>query len=846
MKWWTAFRPREFWALIKAAAADWSADRASRLGAALAYYTTFSIVPLLVVIIGIIGLVFGQEAAQSAIMAQLTALVGEQSSAALKEMIQRAEHRSTGIISTLIAVVTLLVGASGVFGQLQDALNTVWGVEQKEGRGMWGFIKDNFLSVVTVIGTGFLLLVSLIVSTALAAFGKWFGGLLPLPESVLHVFNLVLSLVVVTGLFALIFKVLPKARVAWRDVWVGAALTAVLFTIGKFGIGLYLGKSNIGSTFGAAGSLVIVLVWVYYSALILLYGAEFTQAYAYRMGGHIEPTEDAQPRRVPTRNVERKAPTPAPEARQQGARAMHANRRWWTIAGVVIVVLLVGIVLAVYRTEAFLRGYIERLANEKLPDYQVTIGQLALHPLTLSVDLHDVNVRQRAHREPVLAAIPALTVDAAFLPLFKGTLDISVQCENPLFAATEEQIDSAMNSQKAQVKEESPAWQDTVRAMMPVRASLGISHGGVSYTPAATANALSIQDLEVVATDISNRAPEDTVYPSSLHVAAHLPEDARLGIDGHADFLAKPAPRLDAQLKIERLSLESLAPVVQHYNVYLRGGALDLDGKVRHIGASTTVNVDELLIEGAKVDYVHAAETKEKEERQAKKGAQKAKDVHRDPAIAVKMQHGKILHSEVGFANKAASPDYRVFVADMNVEMENFSNKPDEGLGTIKVTGKFMGNGPTVVQASFRPEKPNPDFDVRVRILKTKVESLNNLLRAYGRVDAKEGTFAFFSEMSVKNNHIDGYAKPFLQDVEMYDPEQDKDKALARKLYEAIISGVLDLFQSKQTDEVATKTDVSGPVENPKASTLQILEKLVQNAFFNAILPGFEEKRGTA
>jgi membrane protein len=286
-------KTKQFYSLLKAAAADWSRDRAPRLGAALAYYTVFSIVPLLIVIIGIIGLVFGQEAAQSAIMSQISAFMGEQSSAAIKDMISRADKPSTGLISTIIATVTLLTGAAGFFSQLKDALNTVWGVEPKAGRGIWGFLKDNLLSFVTLLGTAFLLLVSLVITTALAAFGKWFGSLLPLPEVVLETFNLALSFAVITGLFALIYKVLPDARIAWRDVWVGAALTSALFTIGKFAIGLYLGKSNVASSYGAAGSLVLVLVWVYYSAQILLYGAEFTQVYANWMGQRIHPTEEA-------------------------------------------------------------------------------------------------------------------------------------------------------------------------------------------------------------------------------------------------------------------------------------------------------------------------------------------------------------------------------------------------------------------------------------------------------------------------------------------------------------------------------------------------------------------------
>src|SRR5688572_12875390 len=287
-------KPRALWHLLKEAASDWSRDRAPRLGAALAYYTVFSIVPLLIVIIALIGLFFGEDAAQSAIMGQISSLVGEQSAGAIKDMIQRAEQPSTGLVATVVAVITLLFGASGVFGQLQDALNTVWGVEPKEGRGVWGFIKDRFLSFVAVVGTGFLLLVSLVLSSALAALGKWFSGVLPLPEVLLQALNFMVSFVVITGLFALIFKVLPDARVAWRDVWVGAALTAALFTIGKFAIGLYLGKSNVASAYGAAGSLVIVLVWVYYSAQILLYGAEFTQVYANRLGERIVPAPDAQ------------------------------------------------------------------------------------------------------------------------------------------------------------------------------------------------------------------------------------------------------------------------------------------------------------------------------------------------------------------------------------------------------------------------------------------------------------------------------------------------------------------------------------------------------------------------
>ena len=255
--------PGVMWDLMKQTAAQWGQDKVPRHGAALAYYTVFSIVPLLVIIIAMIGLVFGQEAAQSYILQQLESLLGEQSTAAIKDMIQRASQPSTGIVATLMALATLLFGASGLFGQLQDSLNSIWGVEPKE-RGIWGVIQDRFFSFLAVVGTGFLLLVSLVLSAALAALGKWFGGWLPGPEFVLQSLNALVSFGVITALFAMMFKTLPDARVAWRNVWIGASLTAFLFTIGKLSIGLYLGKSDVGSAYGAAGSLVILLVWVYY------------------------------------------------------------------------------------------------------------------------------------------------------------------------------------------------------------------------------------------------------------------------------------------------------------------------------------------------------------------------------------------------------------------------------------------------------------------------------------------------------------------------------------------------------------------------------------------------------
>lgn len=288
--------------LIKDAAGKWSDDRAPRLGASLAYYTVFSLGPLLFIAISVAGLVFGAEATQGALIQQFQRLLGDESAQAIQTMMQTAARTSSGVVGTVIAAGTLLLGASGVFGQLQDALNTVWGIAPKSDRGLIGLIKDRFISLLAVLGTGFLLLVSLVLTAGVAAVGDMLREFLPGQALVLQVVNLLVTFGLITLLFAMMFKLLPDATIAWSDVWIGGGVTAVLFMVGQFAIGLYLGKSNFSSTYGAAASLIIILAWVYYSAQILLFGAEFTAVYASRYGSRIVPTKGASAVGEPARS----------------------------------------------------------------------------------------------------------------------------------------------------------------------------------------------------------------------------------------------------------------------------------------------------------------------------------------------------------------------------------------------------------------------------------------------------------------------------------------------------------------------------------------------------------------
>jgi membrane protein len=276
--------PKEAYGLFRTAFTEFQSDRAQRLAAALAYYALFSIAPLLVIAVAIAGFAFGEEAARGEIVSQIRGVVGENGGKAIEEMVENAgKKEEQGVLATVFGLAALFFGASGVFAQLKDTMNTIWAVDPKKIRsGIMGLVFDRLLSFAMVLTVGFLLLVSLVISAGIAAIGQKLAGE---AETIMQIGNAVVSLGVITVLFALIFKYVPDAKIRWSDVWIGAAFTSALFVIGKFAIGLYLGKSSVASTYGAAASLIIIILWLYYSGLILFFGAEFTEVYARRHTG---------------------------------------------------------------------------------------------------------------------------------------------------------------------------------------------------------------------------------------------------------------------------------------------------------------------------------------------------------------------------------------------------------------------------------------------------------------------------------------------------------------------------------------------------------------------------------
>ncbi len=273
------------WSLLREAVDAWLNDYAASMGAALAFYTVFSIAPLLLIVISVAGLVFGEQAARGEILAQLATLVGTDSARTVESMLGSLNRPDAGLLGSAVGLVTLLIGATTVFAELQNAMDRIWRAPARPpGNGLWQLLRSRLLSLGMVLGIGFLLMVSLILSAALAALGKWWGPWFGEVAFVANAVDLGVGFLLITAMFAMIYKWIPRTHVDWRDVWIGAAMTSLLFTLGKSLIGLYLGRSGVASPFGAAASLVVLLLWVYYSAQIFLFGAEFTWVYARRHG----------------------------------------------------------------------------------------------------------------------------------------------------------------------------------------------------------------------------------------------------------------------------------------------------------------------------------------------------------------------------------------------------------------------------------------------------------------------------------------------------------------------------------------------------------------------------------
>lgn len=489
-----------------------------------------------------------------------------------------------------------------------------------------------------------------------------------------------------------------------------------------------------------------------------------------------------------------------------------------------------------------LRKSVEKKMNSDLKGYSVKLNGMHLQLIGLSVTLKDLSVIQNAHPKPAVAKFPYIRASIHWREILSGKIVAKFKIDRPEIYLNLQQLRTEAKS-KTPLKER--GWQDAVENIYPFKINmLTVTDGDVVYIDEDPKRPLHLSRINLRAENIRNIRSPDRVYPCPFYLETVIFGTGRGIVEGKANFLAKPFPGINADFKFEKVPLRYFKPVLTRVNLSIENGEFFVAGKVEYAPNVKKAHVKKLNIKNLEINYIHTAGTAAAEKERAIKGKKAAGKVSNKPGILLRLDQFSLTGSTIGMINKSVSPSYRVFFADTDVHITNLSNHFEEGPAEARIRGKFMGSGDTTAVAYFRPEKKWPDFDINLKIVDTKLASMNNLLRAYGNFDVQAGFFSFYTEMHIKNNVVSGYVKPLFREIKVYDRRSEKEKSAFQKAYKMLVGGIAKLLENRPRKEVATKADISGPVTSPEASTLQIIGQLIRNAFFKAILPGFEQEIG--
>jgi Domain of Unknown Function (DUF748) len=533
-----------------------------------------------------------------------------------------------------------------------------------------------------------------------------------------------------------------------------------------------------------------------------------------------------------------------PEETRKPHRPAHRRQphRWrraavWT-AGILAVVILLLIVVPPLASEPVRRS-MERRMNAALKGYTVHIERLRVRPLGLGVTLVNLSLRQNENPEPPVAVFPRLKATVQWRELLALRLVADFLLDRPVAYVNLSQLRQEA-SDETPVKQK--GWQQALEQIYPLKINLfRVRDGEITYVDEDPKRPLHITHLHLTANNIRNIHSKDRTYPSPVHAEAIVFGTGHAKVDGHADFLAEPFMGIHVLMNLERIPLDYFHPIIARSNLGIQNGVMHLSGEVEYAPRVRLAHLQDLTVRNMRLDYIHTAPTAAAERQRRQAVGQAAKEASRDPNTLLRVDHLALENCNIGLVNKAASPGYRVFLAPVTLQIENFSNGFASGPARVRLQGKFMGAGRASATATFRADAKGPDFDLKGQIEDTPMQTMNDLFRSYGKFDVVAGRFSFYTELKVAHGRIDGYVKPLFQDMKVYDKRQDAEKSVFRKLYEKLVGGVANLLENRRR-EVATQADISGPVENPRSSTWQVIGRLIQNAFFRAILPGFDEE----
>ena len=509
------------------------------------------------------------------------------------------------------------------------------------------------------------------------------------------------------------------------------------------------------------------------------------------------------------------------------------------------ILVLLAIALAYFIDEP-LRRQTEARINAALKGYTVRIGKLDFHPIGFSLDLEDVEIRQNANPEPAVAQIPNLTASVNWKALLFGRVVAYFAIDDPVLSIN---LTHSESEQRDPTKLHERGWQAALQAIYPLEINeFAITNGRLTYTDRGPYRPLEIRNLEFLAQNIRNIQSSEGEYPSEVYLSGAVFEKGRVELNGHADFLAEPHVAFRAKVNLDRIDLSYFRPVIERYQFSVRGGVVTTAGTLEYAAKKKILDVPELRVDGLAADYLHAKEKTGPTEELSKKTGRAIEKQSNNPGLEVRLDRVRIFGAEMGLINKASDPTYHLFVKDMRLEIDNLSNQGKDGVASARASGLFMGSGKARATAHFRPQGKSANFDLNVAIEDTDMKTMNKLFLATGNFDVKAGRFSLFSEIAVREGVVDGYVKPLFREVDVYDRKQDRKKGILRQAYEGILGGLSWLLENRPREEVATTTRISGRLSNPDTSNLEVLVGLIQNAFFQAILPGLEqnvdERRG--
>ncbi|MFZ3207475.1 MAG: DUF748 domain-containing protein [Geobacteraceae bacterium] len=518
------------------------------------------------------------------------------------------------------------------------------------------------------------------------------------------------------------------------------------------------------------------------------------------------------------------------------SRSLPKALRWGV--GIVVTLLLV-LFIASYFLDEPLRNSMENKMNSHLKGYSVRLPKLHFQLVGFSLTLKGLTVFQDTHPDPPIAYFPVLRASIAWHEILSGKLVAEFMLDRPEIRIDQRQLKSEAASPVTLKKQ---GWQQAVEAIYPLKINdLTIRDATINYIDEDPKKPLYLSRLNLKANNIRNVRLPDKVYPSSFHLEMAIFGTGRGVIDGKANFLAVPFPGINARLTLGKVPLDNFKPLVARTNLSLRNGLLSASGEIEYAPNIKKADIKEMTIQGMEINYIHTARTAAAEKRRAEMVVKAARKVGKSE-MDIRVNQARFSRCTVGLVNKAARNPYRVYIADADLTISNLSKNFSQGPAKAELHGKFMGNGASRMTAHFRPGRKNPDIDLDVKIEETQMTAINDLLRSYANFDVTAGTFSLYSELHIRDKAISGYVKPFFKGMNVYDRRLDKDKKVFRKMYEMMVGGAAGLLKGGPQGKVATKVDITGTLDKPHTDRWQIIGRLIKNAFFKAILPGFDKE----